>query len=355
MNRFSSVGEWPTLEQFSGSWGVAEVVHCAFFAQKGKRQTRLRLHPFENGNRVCVLNMKRRLEYWLVLIVVRALGLLPRVLARVCAGALAAAFYHLHKRLRRVGERNLELALPAMSAEERAQTLRGVYRHLGWQMVEFCRMERYTAQGMSQTARLDGHQHYLAASAKGKGVLVITGHLGAWELSSFYHSLLGHPMSMVIRRLDNRLLDHFVNGIRCLHGNRVLPKDDFGRGLLTAMRKGETVGILMDTNITPPFGEFVDFFGVQACTATGLAHIARKTGAAVLPGFMLWEKAEQKYVLHFGPEVEIPHTDNVAADILEGTQRATAAIEHWIRRYPDQWLWIHRRWKTRPEGERPVY
>jgi KDO2-lipid IV(A) lauroyltransferase len=121
------------------------------------------------------------------------------------------------------------------------------------------------------------------------------------------------------------------------------------------MRAGQTVGILMDTNMTPPQGEFVKFFGIDACTATGLAHVARKTGAAVLPGFMLWEPTEGKYVLHFGPEVTIPHTDDVAADILAGTQICTSVIESWIRRYPDQWLWIHRRWKTRPPGQPGLY
>ena len=203
--------------------------------------------------------------------------------------------------------------------------------------------------------RAEGLEHYQAARARGKGVLILTGHLGAWELSSFYHSLMGNPMGMVIRRLDNRRLDAFVNGVRCMHGNHVLHKDDFARGLFAATRSGETVGILMDTNMTPPQGEFVRFFGIDACTATGLAHVARKTGAAVLPGFMLWEAAEQRYVLRFGEEIEIPHTSDVAADIVEGTRRCTAAIEAWIRRYPDQWLWIHRRWKTRPAGQTGLY
>jgi len=230
-----------------------------------------------------------------------------------------------------------------------------VYGHLGWQLVEFCRMTRYTPENSRGWMQTEGLKHYQGAQAKGKGVLVITAHLGAWELSSFYHSMMGHPMGMIIRRLDNRLLDAFVNGIRCMHGNYVLHKDDFGRGLLTAMRSGGTVGILMDTNMTPPQGEFVKFFGIDACTGTGIAHVARKTGAAVLPGFMLWEKAQNRYVLHFGPEVQIPHTDNVAADIVAGTQLCTSAIESWIRRYPDQWLWIHRRWKTRPAGEPSLY
>lgn len=251
--------------------------------------------------------------------------------------------------------RNLQLALPNLTNDERTRILKGVFRSLGRQLVEFCRMSCYSPENIRNWIRTEGLENYLAAQGRGKGVLVLTGHMGAWELSSFYHSLMGHPMGMVIRRLDNRLLDEYVNAIRSMHGNWVLHKDDFGRGLLKAMRHGETVGILMDTNMTPPQGEFVDFFGTSACTATGLAHIARKTGAAVVPGFMLWEAAEQRYVLHFGAELELPHTDDVSADILATTQICTHAIESWIRRYPDQWLWIHRRWKTRPPGEPALY
>jgi KDO2-lipid IV(A) lauroyltransferase len=299
--------------------------------------------------------MRENLEYWLVVAVARFLGRMPRGLARLLAGMLAFSVHWAFGRLRRVGVRNLELAFPELALDARKKILRGVYLYLGWQLVEFCRMTRYTAENTREWIRTEGLDHYLAAQARGKGVLIVTGHLGAWELSSFYHSLMGHPMGMVIRRLDNRRLDDYVNAIRCLHGNWVLHKDDFGRGLLTAMRASQTVGILMDTNMTPPQGEFVKFFGRPACTATGLAHVARKTGAAVLPGFMLWEPAERKYVLHFGPEIEIPHTEDAQADILAGTQLCTEAIESWIRRYPDQWLWIHRRWKTRPAGEPGLY
>ena len=299
--------------------------------------------------------MLETLEYWLVVAVATVLGRMPRAFARVVARGIACFVYWMFGRLRRVGQRNLELALPNLSPESRAGILRSVYLHLGWQLVEFCRMPRYTPANTRNWLRTEGLEHYLAARAKGKGVLIVTGHLGAWELSSFYHSMMGHPMGIVIRRLDNRKLDAFVNGIRCMHGNHVLHKDDFGRGLLTAMHKGGTVGILMDTNMTPPQGVFVDYFGIPACTATGLAHVARKTGAAALPGFMLWDPAIRQYVLRFGEEIEIPHTDDVAADILEGTQRCTNAIETWVRRAPEQWLWIHRRWKTRPPGEPRIY
>jgi len=299
--------------------------------------------------------MQEKLEYWLVVAVARGLGRIPRGVARWIAGGIAWTVYAFLGRLRRVGERNLQLALPELSSRTRKKILRGVYRHLGWQLVEFCRMPRYTEKNIEGWIRTEGLDHYLAAQARGKGVLILTGHLGAWELSSFYHSLMGHPMGMVIRRLDNRMLDEFVNSIRCLHGNYVLHKDDFARGLMTAMRKGESVGILMDTNMTPPQGVFARFFGVEACTASGLAHIALKTGAAVLPGFLLWEEADQQYVLHFGPELNFVCTGQAKEDVLPATQQCNDVLESWIRRYPEQWLWIHRRWKTRPPGEAGLY
>lgn len=299
--------------------------------------------------------MRHKIEYWLVVAVARSLGAIPRSAARLLAEGLACAVYWLQGRLRRVGLRNLELAMPELPLSERKRVLRGVYRHLGWQLVEFCRMPRYTAQNTRGWIRTEGLDRYLAAQARGKGVLVLTGHLGAWELSSFYHSLMGYPMGMVIRRLDNRLLDAFVNGIRCLHGNRVLHKDDFARGLLTSMRAGQTVGILMDTNMTPPQGVFAEFFGLKACTASGLARVALKTGAAVLPGFLLWEPAERQYVLHFGQELHFERGPDAEAEVLAATQMCNDALEAWIRRYSDQWLWIHRRWKTRPAGEPGLY
>jgi len=250
----------------------------------------------------------------------------------------------------------LKLAFPEItSGKKRAELLRAVYRHLGWQLVEFCRMPRYTAENIQGWICTEGLEHFNAARDRGKGVLILTGHLGAWELSSFYHSLMGYPMGMVIRRLDNRLLDQFVNGIRCMHGNYVLHKDDFARGLITAMRKGQAVGILMDTNMTPPQGVFARFFGIEACTASGLAHVALKTGAAVVPGFLVWEPGEDKYVLHFGPELHFARTGQIKDDVLAATQQCNDVLESWIRRYPGQWLWIHRRWKTRPLGEPGLY
>ena len=299
--------------------------------------------------------MRESLEFTVVWILVKLLGAIPRRWARTVGSAVGAVAFTILGRLRKVGLTNLELAFPEKSAAEREQILRRLYRNLGWLLAEFCQMPHYTPGNTRSLIRYEGLEHYLAARDRGKGVLILTGHLGAWELSSYYHSLMGHPMSMVIRRLDNARVDKLVNDIRCLHGNRVLHKDDFARGLIGAMRQGETVGILMDTNMTPPQGSFVPFFGRLACTASGMARVALKTGATVLPGFMLWEESEQKYVLHFGEAIDLVSTGNDEHDALENTARFTAVIESWIRRYPDQWLWVHRRWKTRPEGDPPVY
>jgi Kdo2-lipid IVA lauroyltransferase/acyltransferase len=301
------------------------------------------------------VSFRERVEFAVVWVAVHLMRLLPRRLARAVGAGIAAVAFRAFGRLRGVGVRNLKLAFPEMPEGEQERILRSEYRNLGTLLAEFCLMPEYTAESASRFIRYEGLEDYVAARERGKGVLVLTGHLGAWELSSFYHSLMGMPMGMVIRRLDNPLVDEFVNRIRCLHGNRVIHKDDFARGLIASMRAGQTVGILMDTNMTPPQGVFVPFFGVEACTASGVARIAAKTGAAVVPGFLLWEESEQKYVLRFSEELEVVHTRDSETDVVTNTAAFTAAIERTIRQYPDQWLWMHRRWKTRPPGEEGIY
>jgi Kdo2-lipid IVA lauroyltransferase/acyltransferase len=301
------------------------------------------------------VSFRERIEFAVVWVAVHFMRLLPRGFARLVGTGIAGIAFHLLGRLRGVGTQNLKLAFPEMPEREREKILRSVYRNLGRLLAEFCLMSGYTPEEASRFIRYEGLENYLTARERGKGVLVLTGHLGAWELSSFYHSLMGMPMGMVIRRLDNPLVDEFVNRIRCLHGNRVIHKDDFARGLIASMRAGETVGILMDTNMTPPQGVFVPFFGVEACTASGMARIAAKTGSAVVPGFLLWEEREQKYVLRFGKELEVVCTGDSETDVVTNTAAFTAAIERTIRQYPDQWLWMHRRWKTRPPGEEGIY
>ena len=298
---------------------------------------------------------KERAEFAFVWTLVNLLGVIPRALSRAIGAGIGWLAYRLVRRLRNVGLRNLEMAYPEQDRSWREGVLRGVYRSLGLQLAEFCQMSRYTAARASEFIAYDGLEHYLAAEKRGKGVLIVTGHLGAWELSSFYHSLMGHPMGLVIRRLDNPLVDAFVNRRRCLHGNRVIHKDDFARGLISAMRDGETVGILMDTNMTPPQGVFVPFFGREACTASGLAKVALRTDASVLPGFLIWDDKKGRYRMCFGRQIELTRTGDAEADAVVNTAAFTEAIERSVRANPDQWLWLHRRWKTRPVGEAGMY
>jgi KDO2-lipid IV(A) lauroyltransferase len=180
-------------------------------------------------------------------------------------------------------------------------------------------------------------------------VLFATAHLGNWELSAYAHALLSAPMHVVVRPLDNPLIDAMVEHRRTLSGNHIIPKKDFARGIIKALAANQAVGILIDQNAAADGGLFVDFFGIPACASASFARIAAHTGAAVIPGFALWSDAEQRYVLRFHAAVEI--TGDVEAD----TAQLQRQVELAIREHPGQWLWIHRRWKTRPAGEPSLY
>ena len=299
--------------------------------------------------------MRRRLEYAAAWPFIKILGTLPRSLSRALAVGIAQVVYLLHFRLRHVGMRNLELAFPEKSVPERRRILRGEFTSLGRQLAELCQFPRYSPQNIDEIVVYDGLENYEQAYARGKGVLFLTAHFGGWELSAFAHSLHGHWVNIVMRPMDNPYLDRKLQSYRTMHGNKVVPKDDFVRGLLAAMKAGETVGILMDTNMTPPQGVFVDFFGIKACTASGLARIALRTDAAVVPGFTIWDESLGKYRLRFDPALNLIRTGDLEADITANTQMFTKVIEDYVRKYPEQWLWVHRRWKTRPEGEKGPY
>jgi KDO2-lipid IV(A) lauroyltransferase len=299
--------------------------------------------------------MRRKLEYAAAWPFIKILGLMPRPLARAFAIGISRLVYLLHFRLRQVGMRNLEMVFPEKSAAERKRILRGEFTSLGRQLAELCQFPNYTQENIDDVVVYDGLENYERAYARGKGVLFLTAHFGGWELSAFAHSLHGHWLHIVMRPMDNPHLDRLLQRYRTMHGNKTVDKDDFVRGLLAAMKAGETVGILMDTNMTPPQGIFVDFFGIPACTASGLARIALRTDAAVVPGFTIWDPASGKYRLRFYPALEVVRTGDLESDIAANTQTFTKVIENYVRNYPDQWLWVHRRWKTRPEGQPGLY
>jgi KDO2-lipid IV(A) lauroyltransferase len=298
--------------------------------------------------------LRYRLEYALAWGLIKLVGALPRPLARAVGISIAWLVYLLHRKLRRVGMRNLELAFFEKTRAERKKILRGVFISLGRQAAEVCRFPKYTRENVSKTVVYEGFENFERAVARGKGVLFLTGHLGAWELSAFAHSLYGHPLNIVMRPLDNPYLDQLTRQYRTMHGNKAVDKD-FARGLIAAMRAGKTVGVLMDTNMIASQGVFVDFFGIPACTASGMARVALKTDAAVVPGFTIWDPQLQKYRLRFDPAVKLVRSKDREADVVANTARFTKIIEEYVCRYPDQWLWVHRRWKTRPEGQKGLY
>ena len=299
--------------------------------------------------------MRHRLEYAPVWLLVRVLALAPASVARAAGIVLARMVYLLHRRLRHVGMRNLQFAFPQMAASARRRILRGVFTSLGRQLGDFCRFPHYHRENIWQLAVYDGFENFERAQARGKGVLFLTAHFGGWEVSSFMHALHGHPLHILVRPLDNPYLDRLVTRYRTLSGNRTIPKQDFARAMLAALRAGETVGILMDQNMTPEQGVFVDFFGIPACTSTLMARMALRTGAAVVPGFCFWDPPLRRYRVRFEPALEAIRTGNEEADIVANTAAYTKVIEDYARRYPEQWLWVHRRWKTRRPGEAPLY
>src|SRR5690348_15855295 len=299
--------------------------------------------------------MRQLLEYALVWPLVKALGFLPTSLARGVSILLSWAVYSFHARLRRVGLRNLELAFPEMPRRQRKKILRGLFTTLGRQLADFCRFPHYTRENVSTLAAYEGYENYDAAHRRGKGVLFLTAHLGGWEVGSFVHSVHGQTLRIVVRALDNPRLNGLVQRYRTLHGKSTFEKQDFARGLLSAMKMGETVGLLMDQNMTPPQGVFVPFFGIEACTAAVPARVALRTAASVIPAFTIWDSVIRKYRVHYDPALALVRTYDDDADVIANTALFTKVIEDYVRRYPDQWLWVHRRWKTRPPGQPPLY
>jgi Kdo2-lipid IVA lauroyltransferase/acyltransferase len=282
-------------------------------------------------------------------------GLFEYLIARI-AIALVAVFPSLSvtfaklldalvPRLRRIAIKNLTIA----GFSNASEIASGVFLSIARLLATFARLPRLTPQNISTLIRYDGLENFSSALARGRGVLVATAHLGNWELSAFSHAWMTAPMNIVVRPIDNPRIDALVERYRGLSGNHIIQKKDAARGILKALKSGDAVGILIDQNTTLDQGVFVDFFGVKACAGTAFAKLAHHSGAAVVPGFALWSAEERRYILRFYPEI------SMTGDVAEDTQRVHSQLESVIRQYPDQWLWIHRRWKTRPPGEPSLY
>jgi KDO2-lipid IV(A) lauroyltransferase len=299
--------------------------------------------------------MKERLEYAAVWLILKTLSALPRRVARGLAASVTSLLFSLQPKLQKTAEFNLRVAFPDWSDEQLKDLTRKMVRNLGWMAAEFARIPRLTKENIEKVVILEGHENFLEGQKRGKGVLYLTGHIGAWELSSFAHAVYGYPLHYMARPLDNERLDALVNQYRCSSGNKPIFKNESARVMLKILRDSGTIGILADQNTMPEEGVFVDFFGKSACTTTGIARVALHTGAAVVPGFAYWDETIQKYRLRFEPPVDLSRTGDTERDVFENTQRFTKVIEEIIRKHPDQWVWIHARWKTRPKGEPALY
>jgi KDO2-lipid IV(A) lauroyltransferase len=282
-------------------------------------------------------------------IVLSSLGCLQRGRAMKLGESYARLLDRGIPRLRRTAMVNLAFAWPERDRQWREATVDGVFRSIGRMIAVFAHFPAINKSNVHQWIRYDGLEHFQTAKQRGKGVLFATAHLGNWELSAFAHALMTEPMIVVVRPLDNPAIDRVVEQRRASSGNNLLSKRDFARSILQALRDNQAVGILVDQNSAPENAAFVPFFGKLASSNLTFAKLAARSGAAVIPGFAVWQEAEQRYVLRFYPE--IPMSGDAAAD----TARIQAAMEAAIREYPDQWLWIHRRWKTQPEGAPSVY
>ncbi len=276
------------------------------------------------------------------------MGLLPFTLASGLGRLLGEFAYKIDKRHRLVTEENLQNSFKNSSPGEIRKTALSVYRNLGRSAIEFIKSERYSRDGLDGRFSFVNYESYQRAMAKGKGVLLLTGHCGSWELLALAASIRKPAISIVVRPLDNPYLDRAVSKLRTRYGNSIINKKMGMKDILRVLKDGGSVGILLDQNVSRSEGVFVDFFGRPACTNKGLALIAARTKAPVIPAFIRRTGTDSHEII-LGDEVPLIDTGDREADVKANTQAYTRAIEDFARKYPDQWFWMHRRWKTKPE------
>lgn len=258
-------------------------------------------------------------------------------------------------KLGKTARRNLEIAFPEMPESEREKIIRGTFESLGRHLGFVSHFRKFQHEDIRHLVELKGRENFDRARKTGKGILFFTGHFGSWEVFNLLPPAFGFGMNILVRRIDNPLIESFVEDFRTRFGSVTLDKTKSARTMFRVLENGELLGILADLNVQEREGIFVDFFGVPASTTTSIAKLAVKTGAIVLPAFAVWDDSKSKYVVHLEPPVEYRKDDNSDENISELTQKITNVVERYVRKYPEQWLWIHKRWNTRPKGDKPLY
>lgn len=287
------------------------------------------------------------------------LGLLPRKAAISVSSWIMRSVPLILRELDRTGMRNLEIAFPEKSEKERREILRGTMNSLGRVLGELSQFRKFTRERLAEIIDFEldeeSRELYQRNKAEGRGILITTGHLGNWEMLVLGFAALYEPISYLARPLDNPRIDEMLNRLRTRFGNRPINKTNSAMTAIGILRAGGILGILSDVNAHPKEGVFVPFFGLAACTTSGAAMLAIRSNAFIFPTFCVWDRSVERYRFVHGPLLEPANTGDRKNDIITTTAAYTAEIEKIIRQYPDQWMWIHRRWKTRPPGETSVY
>jgi Kdo2-lipid IVA lauroyltransferase/acyltransferase len=297
---------------------------------------------------------RTNLEYWLARTILCFFSLLP-LSSAIRAGRVFGRLGFAFEKLRRTGRRNLEMAFPEASAQQREELLRGSFENLGRSLGVFSHFQKESPEAWRKFVDCEGLERLAAARETGRGVILFTGHIGAWELSSFALSLFDQPLSFLVRRIDNPKIEALVDRYRTSRGNRTIDKMYAAREMLQILQSGGTLGILVDLNTLDREAVFVDFFGVKAATTFIVAKLALRTGADVFPVFAPWDNARGKFLVQVGEPLRVDNIGDETEDVRRLTQTMTSVVEDYVRRYSDQWLWIHRRWKTRPPGDAAIY
>jgi len=295
--------------------------------------------------------MRHRLEYWIVRGLIVAVRLMPRAVVRACGTVLGLAFYTVDGAHRRIALRNLATAFPSRPDAERRAIARAAFGHFGRLLFDLLRFATLTPEQMLARVEVDGAERSRVAYAQGKGVLFVTGHFGFWELQAMVHAVQVEPVSILARALDNPYLNRLLEDIRQRTGNTVIYRRETIRRVLRTLHGGHGVAMLIDQHIMSRDAIYVDFFERPAATTSAVAALALRTGAPVVPVFAL-PIAGGKYRMIYEHPVEPPKADSPDA-IHEFTQRCTDVLEMYVRRHPELWLWMHRRWRDDvPEGDK---
>ena len=300
-------------------------------------------------------NLQNKSELLALRSLLGAIGVLPLETSMRFGKAVGKFLAKRFPKLQKTARRNLEIAFPEITEEEKEKIIQGTFASLGRQLGFVANFRKFKHEDILDLIEVVGKEHFDRAHTSGRGVLFFTGHFGSWEVFNLLPPAFGYTMNILVRRIDNPLVENFVDNLRTRLGCVTLDKKQSARRMFRVLENGGILGILADLNVQEREGVFVDFFGVPASTTTSIAKLALNTNAVVLPAFAVWEETKQKYVVYLEPPVEYEKTENTDEDIRLLTQKITNVVEKYVRRYPEQWLWIHKRWNTRPEGEKEIY